>query len=69
MIDPRFEELSVPEMVSHVWDRMMDMDDGSPEQVLYLSQVLPIIHLANVENLMDIPAVELGKAAEWLDEF
>lgn len=67
MIDPRFEEQSVPEMLRQVVERMGDMEDGSAEQVLYLSLVLPIIHYQNVEELVLIPAVRLGQAHERLE--
>jgi hypothetical protein len=67
MIDPRFEDYSAPEMLRQIVERMQDMEDDSPEQVLYLSQVIPLLRDRNLDDLMSTPAEALGRAHEWLE--
>jgi hypothetical protein len=69
MIDPRFDEQPVPDMVQAINERMQDMTDGSPEQIVYLYQTLQIAVSRALEDLMHLTSDQLLEAHEWLETF
>jgi hypothetical protein len=68
MIDPRFEEQNVPDMLRQAVERMNDFAEDSPAQVLYLSMVLPIIRDRNLSDLLDTSPTDLGYAYEAMEQ-
>jgi hypothetical protein len=67
MTDSEFEDLNTPDMLRHVVEKMNELAEDSPEQVVYISRHLTIIAMCNHDDVMDIDSRRLTKAAHALD--